>query len=90
MIIEGASWTDDRLAINEGESMVVGRSQVRWVHIDHSEEHAANTTQVSLPVYLNADRSDVLFTINLPFTPSDAALSVVRAVCLNAGGSASA
>jgi len=89
LIIEGASWKDDRLAINDGESMPVGLSQVRWVHVDHQEKPAAGVVQVNLPVYLNGDRSDILFTVNLPFTSNEAALSVVRAVCLTAGGSAS-
>jgi len=85
LIIEGANWKDDHLAVNEGEAVVVGRSQVRWVHTE-SQNEATNSSVVNLPVYLNGDRSDVLFTVNLPFASSDASLSIVRAVCLTAGG----
>jgi dynein heavy chain 1 len=89
LILEGATWKDDHLAINEGESVSIGRSQVRWVHLDQDSTSAMKGDQVNLPVYLNSDRNDVLFTINLPFATNEAALSVVRAVCMTAGGSPS-
>ncbi|CAG8637163.1 13590_t:CDS:2 [Acaulospora colombiana] len=89
LILEGAQWKDDHLAINDGESISIGRSQVRWVHIDQDGNSSPKGDQVNLPVYLNGDRNDVLFTVNLPFSTNEAALSVVRAVCMTAGGSPS-
>lgn len=86
LVLEGAIWTDDHLSVNDGESVAVGRSQVRWVQVEQHSE-ARSPSVVNLPVYLNGDRSDVLFTVNLPFSPNDASLSVVRAVCFTAGGS---
>ena len=41
---------------------------------------------VSLPVYLNNDRSDVLFTVKLPFNRADGRLVAMRAVWLTADG----
>ena len=41
---------------------------------------------VNLPVYLNNDRSDVLFTVDLPFDGAAGSLVATRAVCLTAGG----
>jgi dynein heavy chain 1, cytosolic len=43
-------------------------------------------TLVNLPVYLNNDRSDVLFTVDLPFDRSAGTLVSTRAVCLTASG----
>jgi dynein heavy chain 1 len=41
---------------------------------------------VNLPVYLNSDRSDVLFTVDLPFDSAAGRLVATRAVCMSAGG----
>ena len=49
--------------------------------MDDVDPHA---TFVNLPVYLNNDRSDVLFTVDLPFDRSAGALVSTRAVCLTA------
>jgi dynein heavy chain 1 len=58
-------------------------SQVRWVQAD---DVILNATFVNLPVYLNNDRSDVLFTVDLPFDKSAGSLVSTRAVCLTASG----
>ena len=87
--MEGAIWRDDRLVINDGASVPLARSQIRWVHVDDKANGNGNGVQVNLPVYLNNDRNDVLFTVGLPFGGTDAPLSVVRAVCLTAGGNPS-
>lgn len=89
LVIEGAEWKGRHLAINDGESIPISSSQLRWVHAGDENKTGEDQIQVNLPVYLNSDRSDVLFTINLPFLANDAALSVVRAVCLTASGSPS-
>lgn len=87
--MEGAIWKDDHLVINDGASVHLARSQIRWVHVDDKASGNGNGATVNLPVYLNNDRNDVLFTVGLPFATSDASLSVVRAVCLGAGGNPS-
>ena len=80
-MLEGAAWDTDKLVLNDGETVRLGPSQIRWVQ---SEETAAS--RVNLPVYLNSDRSDVMFTIDLPFDAAAGALVATRAVCLTAGG----
>ena len=83
LILEGASWASNRLVLNEGDSVRLNPSQLRWVQADDS----INTLgMVNLPVYLNSDRSDVLFTVNLPFDSTAGSLVATRAVCLSAGG----
>lgn len=81
LVLEGAAWATDKLVLNDGETVRLGPSQVRWVQ---SEETSPN--RVNLPVYLNGDRSDVLFTVDLPFDAAAGALVATRAVCLTAGG----
>lgn len=82
LALEGASWVTDKLVLNDGEVVRLNASQIRWVQADDSECDAL----VNLPVYLNGDRSDVLFTVDLPFDRSAESLVAMRAVCLTAGG----
>ena len=87
LVLEGASWSDDRLTLNSGETVRLNPSQIRWVQKDESKgptEGGGDT--VNLPVYLNGDRSDVLFTVDLPFDSAAGSLVATRAVCLTAGG----
>ncbi len=49
-------------------------------------EAIPNPTLVNLPVYLNNERSDVLFTVDLPFETGFEKLVSMRAVCLTADG----
>jgi dynein heavy chain 1 len=83
LVLQGASWVDDQLVLNQGESARLNPSQVRWVQMDDVDPHE---TFVNLPVYLNNDRSDVLFTVDLPFDRSAGTLVSTRAVCLTASG----
>jgi len=83
LVLEGASWVDDQLVLNQGESVRLNPSQVRWVQVDDVDPHASS---VNLPVYLNNDRSDVLFTVDLPFDKDAGSLVSTRAVCLTASG----
>jgi len=83
LVLEGASWVDDQLVLNQGESVRLNPSQVRWVQADDADP---TVTFVNLPVYLNNDRSDVLFTVDLPFDKSAGSLVSTRAVCLTASG----
>ncbi|KAF8238396.1 dynein heavy chain protein 1 [Tricholoma matsutake] len=82
LVIEGASWEADKLVSNNGDAVRLDPSQIRWVQFDED----SRSGHVNLPVYLNGDRSDVLFTIDLPFDTSAGALVSMRAVCLTAGG----
>ena len=80
--MEGAAWSTDKLVLNDGEAVRLNPSQIRWVQ----SEDASREAFVNLPVYLNSDRSDVLFTVDLPFDRTAGALVAMRAVCLTAGG----
>lgn len=80
LVLEGASWATDKLVLNDGELVRLGASQVRWVQVDET----GRDDLVNLPVYLNGDRSDVMFTVDLPFESSAGALVSMRAVCLTA------
>lgn len=84
MTLEGAAWDADagRLVLNDGQAVHLNASQIRWVQEDEDNEE----DMVTLPVYLNGDRSDVMFTVNLPFEDTSASLVAMRAVCLNARG----
>ncbi|KAH0590223.1 hypothetical protein H2248_000395 [Termitomyces sp. 'cryptogamus'] len=82
LALEGAAWALDKLVLNDGRTVRLGASQIRWVQGAQREEEGL----VNLPVYLNGDRSDVLFTVDLPFDSSAGALVATRAVCLTAGG----
>ena len=84
LILEGAAYSSNRLSLNSGQSVRLGPSQLRWVQVEPSDN--AQNTSVNLPVYLNTDRSDVLFTVNLPFEGVGSNLVAMRAVCLTAGG----
>ena len=68
----------------DGESVRLNPSQIRWIQADDSDVEREKF--VNLPVYLNNDRSDVLFTVDLPFDNSAGSLVATRAVCLTAGG----
>lgn len=81
LALEGASWSMDKLVLNEGEAVRLDPSQIRWIQADES----SGAGLVNLPVYLNNDRSDVLFTVDLPFDSSADSLVAMRAVCLTAG-----
>lgn len=82
LVLEGASWANDRLVLNDGDSVRLDPSQLRWVQADGTSQKG----MVNLPVYLNNDRSDVLFTVDLPFDSGAGSLVATRAVCLTAGG----
>jgi len=79
--LEGASWSSTCLNLNDGRSVPLGPSQIRWTQIDDFTEEAG---AVTLPVYLNTDRTDVLFTVQLPFSHQERHLVAMRAVCLSA------
>lgn len=81
--MEGANWSGDHLALNDGSTVRLSASQLRWVQQDPSK--AGQRSLVNLPVYLNGDRSDVLFTVDLPFQGAASSMASMRAVCLTAG-----
>ncbi|KAG1769288.1 dynein heavy chain domain-containing protein [Suillus placidus] len=68
LVLEGAAWDtgNEKLVLNDGQAVQLNASQICWVQDDSSnKEQPANL--VTLPVYLNNDRSDVMFTVDLLF-----------------------
>jgi len=84
LTLEGAAWDAEagKLVLNDGEAVHLNASQICWVQEDEDADDQSNL--VTLPVYLNSDRSDVMFTVDLPFDGSSSSLVAMRAVCLNA------
>lgn len=89
LVLEGAAYKDGKLSLNNGESVHLGRVQIRWEQKLEGDKPAANgkadSSLVNLPVYLNSERSDVMFTVDLPFERGVERLVAIRAVCLTAG-----
>jgi len=62
---KGETQSPTELELSQGKSVRLNHSQIRWV-----QSNEASNGSVNLPVYLNSDRSDVLFTVYLPFDGS--------------------
>jgi len=84
LLLEGASYSGSHLTLNDGQSVRLRPSQLRWVQVEPSSNRSSSA--VNLPIYLNNDRNDVLFTVDLPFDEVAGNLVAMRAVCLTAGG----
>ena len=60
--MEAASWKDGRLALRDGQSLDLKPGQLTWTNRDLVR---VRKNQVNVPVYLNGDRSFVLFSVDL-------------------------
>lgn len=76
--LEGADWTGSGVSLNDGRSVPLKTSRLSWERIDACKLAAK---AVNLPVYLNGDRLDVLFAVDLPSDLSQATVAQ-RGVCL--------
>ena len=78
--LEGADWSGSGLTLNDGRPVALGASQLNWRKTD-----AVNSDKktVNLPVYLNGDRADVLFAVDLSSSLGQDAVAQ-RGVCLTA------
>jgi dynein heavy chain 1 len=79
--LEGAAWENGRLALNDGQSTTLGPSQITWRKADAS---TTRSQQVNVPVYLNGDRADVLFSVDLETGGLSQAVVAQRGACLTA------
>jgi dynein heavy chain 1 len=77
----GASWTDGRLVLNDGQLVSLKASQLSWTKKDKERSRAGT---VNLPVYLNGDRSEVLFAVDLETDGVAQNEAAQRGVCLTA------
>lgn len=79
LITHGATWTNDHLAVNDGELITLESSRLGWRKRDSSPNLDG---QVNLPVYRNEDRSDVLFSVDLEALGVSQAVFAQRGVCI--------
>ena len=63
--LEGAAWTDGRVRPTDAMVTRLPTLRVRWIRRTSANAPPPEGT-VLFPVYLNAARSDVLFTVHLP------------------------
>ncbi|KAG9288876.1 hypothetical protein G9A89_001252 [Geosiphon pyriformis] len=61
--LEGAKWEDEQLQLTSAPSTKLELTQIRWV-LKHGVV-AVKSDDVILPVYLNSDRSELLFVISV-------------------------
>lgn len=82
--LAGASWIDGRLALNDGQPVALKSSQITWTRKDAKESLVKSRSTVNLPVYLNGDRSTVLFSVDLETDGVGQDVVAQRGVCLTA------
>ena len=78
--LEGADWSESGLTLNDGRPVALGASQLSW---RKSDTVNSDKQTVNLPVYLNGDRADVLFAVDLVSVLGQDAVAQ-RGVCLTA------
>jgi dynein heavy chain 1 len=78
--LEGADWDDSGLTLNDGRPVALGASQLSWRKTDTVDKQSKT---VNLPVYLNGDRADVLFAVDLVSVLGQDAVAQ-RGACLTA------
>lgn len=77
--LEGAKW-DNALQLTSTPLTKLELTQIRWVL--KTDVAALKEDSVSLPVYLNSDRSDLLFVVNVDAKASDKNKIAQRAVAI--------
>ncbi|WVN87983.1 uncharacterized protein L203_103180 [Cryptococcus depauperatus CBS 7841] len=82
LTLQGASWESDHLRLNDGRSISLPSSQITWKRHSHAQM-TSGVTVVNIPVYLNSDRSDLLFSVDLE-TDEEGDVVAQRGVCLTA------
>jgi hypothetical protein len=88
--LHGALWENDKIALNDGQSVALGPSLLAWTRRDDSANANANhssssdASTINLPVYLNGDRSEVLFAADLVADGLGQSVVAQRGVCITA------
>ncbi|KAI9204677.1 dynein heavy chain [Polychytrium aggregatum] len=62
--LQGAIWKDNALVLSSDIATKLSGTRIRWAKT--SEAASAKRRALGLPVYLNSDRTEVLFVANLP------------------------
>lgn len=79
--LQGASCDNNLIKLSSNVSNELPMSVIRWSRRQDLAPQAANTTQINLPVYLNATRSQLLFTLGMDTEQSEA-LFYMRGVAI--------
>jgi dynein heavy chain 1 len=80
--LEGADWVSSQLSLSTGTSTKLPASALVWTRRDPATIPPTDGSMVTLPVYLNSDRSDILFTLDLAAKKSDSSRFYQRGVAL--------
>ena len=64
LCLQSAAWSPDGLVLNDGTPTHLEHVAIRWVPM--SDGGTATRSRFNCPIYLNGDRSHLLFTIPLP------------------------
>lgn len=78
--MQGAKWNNGRLQLNDGQSETLKTCQLVWRKSDAA--YGSKGKRVNLPVYLNPDRADVLFSVDLEVGEFDQSEAAQRGLCL--------
>jgi dynein heavy chain 1 len=78
--IEGARWHEGGIQLSNDPATKLGPSQIRWVR--KSDATPPTATTVVLPVYLNSDRHELLFSLRLPAPTTERASVAQRGISL--------
>jgi dynein heavy chain 1 len=81
--LAGAAWKDGRLELSDGQPISLASSQITWLSKDQ-EVPGMKGSKVNLPVYLNGDRSEVLFSVDLETDGTGQDAAAQRGVCMTA------
>lgn len=77
--MEGGQWDNNEICLTSEPSSKLPKTAIRWIRKDQRKE-VKNI--VELPVYLNSDRTDLLFTISVPANAEEKDRIPQRAVAL--------
>lgn len=77
--MEGGQWENNEICLTSEPSSKLPKTAIRWIRKDQRKE-VKNI--VELPVYLNSDRTDLLFTISVPANAEEKDRIPQRAVAL--------
>jgi hypothetical protein len=65
-LLESADWVDGKLRANAGNAVPLSAVSLKWVTDSDEGVPSDSATTYKLPVYLNSDRADILFIVDLP------------------------
>ena len=78
--MEGGKWQDNEIQLTSEPTSKLPQIAIRWIKKEDQKQEINNL--VELPVYLNSDRTDLLFTISVPANSNEKDRIPQRAVAL--------